>query len=250
MGSAKQTSVLFVALTLAGAQTAFAQGADEIVSDDSGEQDSGGVTQSSEPQRGLADRIPSVTARAFAKQGRLEVFPTVGMSLNDPFFNHVISSVGLSFHVLESLSVGVTGDFFISMKSKVPVFSAGSAAGGTQPDFNRPAYAGRLEVAWAPLYGKLSVLAETVLHLDTYVIVGGGLLAPQKGDPAVAGVVGLGQHFFLNDWFALRIEVRDQFYQMSRSKIEPDKGKSLETLLSASVGLCFYVPPTFERESL
>ena len=37
------------------------------------------------------------------------------------------------------------------------------------PDYNRPSYAARLDVSWAPLYGKLSLMAETVLHFDTYV---------------------------------------------------------------------------------
>jgi outer membrane beta-barrel protein len=232
---------------LMGAVPVSAQSSEEAEGGGGDEEDSGGVTKEGEESRGLAERIPAVTRRAFEKAGRLEIYPTVGMSLNDPFFNHVISSVGLSFHILESLSIGVTGDFFLSLESQVPV---SNGANVTQPDFNRPVYAGRLEVAWAPLYGKMSVLAETVLHLDTYLIVGGGIIAPKQGDPAVAGVVGLGQHYFVNDWFALRLEVREQIFKMSRDQVDPSKNQSLQTLLSASVGVCFYVPPDFEREAL
>ncbi len=240
---------LLLGLVLGLSSPALAQGTDEeSAGGEEGEQDSGTTTQPSEATQALADRIPSVTRRAFEKEGRLELFlPTVGMSLNDPFFNHVISSAGFSFHVLESLAIGVTGDLFMSLESNVPV------SGGEnidRPDFNRPLYAARLEVMWSPLYGKMSVLAETVLHLDVYLLAGGGVIGGQKGSPATLAVVGIGQHYFLNDWVAVRVELRDEFYSMSRNKAAPEKGKDLESLMSANVGVSLFIPPDFEREAL
>ncbi len=200
-----------------------------------------------EETRTLAQRIPSVTRRSFVKRGRLEVFPSVGLSLNDPFYDHGVVSGGLAFHVLESLSVGVSGDFLVSRRVKVPI------AGGENVPFskiNRPAYAGRLEVAWAPFYGKLSLLAEYVLHFDIYAILGGGVVGMKKGDPAVAGVAGVGQHFFLNDWFALRLELREQLFTMSRSFDDPTRERAFQGLFTANIGFCFYLPASFEREAL
>jgi len=208
-----------------------------------GEAESGKVTQAAAPARTLAERIPSVTRRVFVKQGRVELFPSVGLTLNDPFFDHVVGTLGLSFHVLESLSVGVAGDYYGSLRAQVPVF------GSTQkPGLNRPVYAGRLELTWAPLYGKLSLLAESVLHFDFFLVGGAGMIATKRGDPTVAAVVGIGQHYFVADWLALRIELRDQFFRMSRGDAMP--ARTMQNLLSAMFGFCLYLPSEFEREAL
>ncbi len=205
------------------------------------------VTEASPESKTLAERIPSVTRRVFKKQGRVELFPAVGWSLNDPFYNHVVATGGLSFHVLESLSIGVTGEYYAALQAKVPV-TGGRLAG--DPSVNSPAYAARLEAAWSPLYGKLSILAEGVVHFDVYALAGAGVVGGSDSKPTVAGVVGLGQHYFLNDWMALRIEVRDQIFVMSRDGAAPGQDKHIQSLLSASLGMCFYLPSQFEREAL
>jgi outer membrane beta-barrel protein len=94
------------------------------------------------------------------------------------------------------------------------------------------------------------LLAEGVMHFDMYLLLGGGVVGPLKSKPSAAGVIGIGQHLFLNDWFALRLEVKDTLFVFSRNAAAPDSGKSLHGLLSATLGVCFYVPPDFERDSL
>lgn len=201
------------------------------------------VSTSEPARRTLAERIPAVSARVFAKQGRLELYPAIGMSLDDAFFNQAIGSVGLAYHVLESLSIGVAGDYLLAFNRRTPI------AGGAhppRPEYNRPTYLARLELGWAPLYGKLSLLAERVLHFDTYVAVGGGIVGPSITAATMAGTVAIGQRYFLTPWAALRIELRDQLFMMARNP-EADDTEKLQSLLSASVALCFYLPPSFER---
>lgn len=197
------------------------------------------------PRRTLAERIPAVTRRYFVKAGRLELFPAVGMSLNDPFYDHIVLRGGLAYHVLESISVGLSADYYLSLASPVPV----APIQGTQPSINRPVYGARIEVSWAPLYGKLSLLAEYVLHLDTFISLGAGIVGPSDTQPVVAGSVAIGQHLFLDEWIALRIEFRDQIFAMDRL---PDSGKksSTQNLLSTSLAVCFFLPTEVVRESL
>ncbi|MBI3178249.1 MAG: hypothetical protein HYZ27_01225, partial [Deltaproteobacteria bacterium] len=118
-----------------------------------------------EKAKTLAERVPAVTRRVFGKSGRLEVTPAFGLSLNDPFFDHYLLSGTLAFHVLESLWVGAAGDFYLSSENEPPVVGGGAGS----PEYNRPAFGGRLGVGWAPFYGKLSLFAGTVLHFDTYL---------------------------------------------------------------------------------
>lgn len=193
----------------------------------------------------LEERIPSVTRRTFRKVGRLQLAPSVGLSLNDPFYDHVMLGAGLHYHVLESLSIGVNGTYSLAVDNDVGV---AGGVGEFDNEFDRLAYSGYLEVAWAPFYGKLSLLAESVLHFDTFISVGGGVVGLDRGDPTIAGSVAIGQHYFLNDWLAFRIELRDQIFTMARTEIDPDE--SVQNLLTFTVGLAFYVPGDFEQEEL
>ena len=198
------------------------------------------------PRRTLAERIPAVSGRLFIKRGRAELIPTVGLSLNDPFFDHILISGAANYHVLESLWVGVGADLYGSISSAVPVAGGGSAR---PPRFNHPIWAGHLEVGWAPVYGKLSLLAEGVFHFDAYVAVGAGVIGPSDGSPAFGGTVAVGQRYFLNEWMAIKLELRDQIFPMARIPSINDE-QSWQNLMSATLGVCFFVPPTFEREKL
>lgn len=200
-----------------------------------------------ERQETLADRIPSVTRRTFRKEGRLQVAPTLGLSLNDPFYDHILVGAGLHYHVLESLAVGASGYYSVALENSIGV---AGGVGEFTTEFDRAAYAGFLEVSWAPFYGKLSLLAESVLHFDTFISVGGGVVGLNQGDPAIAGTVAIGQHYFVNDWLALRIELRDQIFTMARTPDVDPNDESLQNLLTFTMGLAFYVPGEFEREQL
>ncbi|MBN1962108.1 MAG: outer membrane beta-barrel domain-containing protein [Deltaproteobacteria bacterium] len=204
------------------------------------------LEEGEEAPRTLAERIPSVTRRSFVKQNRLELFPSAGLSLNDPFYDHIIGSLGFAYHVFEYLSVGITGDYFGSIKSKIPVEGR---LGNPTINIERPLYSGHLEVGFTPFYGKLSLLAESVLHFDIYAIVGGGMIARKRGGTTFAGVLGVGEHFFLNEWAALRVEIRDQIFMMGRNNAEP-KNDSMQNLLIVTLGLSIFIPPTFEHERL
>jgi len=65
-----------------------------------------------------------------------------------------------------------------------------------------------------------------------------------QGDPAIAGSVALGQHYFMNDWLALRLELKDTIFVMNRTPGEDND--SLQNLLSFTVGLAFYFPSELE----
>jgi outer membrane beta-barrel protein len=195
-------------------------------------------------QRTLADRIPAVTRRYFQKEGRIELAPAVGLSLNDPFFRHLTAGGGLAFHILESLAIGASGEVFVSWKTPVEV----KPVSPVKPDYNRPTYAARLDIIWSPLYGKLSLLAESVLHFDTYIAISGGVVGSQKA-PTPMGSVALGQHYVFTEWMAVKLELRDQIFPLARNP-EVNKATTMQNLLTATLGLCFYLPAEVERSSL
>jgi outer membrane beta-barrel protein len=191
------------------------------------------------PRKTLAERIPSVTHRAFVKAKRVELFPALGLSLSDPFFRYVMPTVGLHYNFTESLFVGASADYYLGISTPIPVVYRSVSA--PQPKYNKPVYAARLELGWAPLYGKISWLAESVLHFDTYLSGGVGIVGTQLTGSAMAGTVAIGQHYFFNEWMAIRAELRDEIFNLARTpSVSTDR--KLQNLLSASIGLCFYLP--------
>jgi len=216
-----------------------AQGAEK---ETAGEAGTGTVTSQETPGKTLAERVPPVTGRAFSKRHRVELYPQLGLSLNDPFFNTGIVGAGLDFYVFESIGIGVNGEYFLGAQTTIPV-------GGRQPAmpaYNRPVYTAGLDVLWAPLYGKISLFAESVLHFDVFLAVGGGMAGLKTGGSAFGPEFAVGAHVFFASWGAVRIELRDQMYEASRDPAA-NVAKSLNSMLAATLGFCFYIPSNFDR---
>ena len=186
----------------------------------------------------LAERVPSVTQRVFEKRGRVEVLPEIGLSLSDAFYTHLISGVGVRYYFGETLAVGVFAEHYKSYATPPEI-----AAGGVRPtvNFNAPQTTAHAQILWAPIYGKLSLFGENVLHFDMYVSGGVGALMPKHGAAIADGVVAVGQHFVFNSWSAVQIELRDTIYSMARNAAVEPKA-SLQNALSASLALCFFIP--------
>lgn len=215
--------------------------------DEEGIEEETAVSGSGAPeQKTLAERIPSVTRRVFVKKSRLELAPAVGLSLNDPFYDNILVSGRAAYHVTEWLWVEAGGEFVGSLKSSVPVTGGGNPE---RPSYNRPKFSAGLDVGFAPIYGKVSLMAEQVIHFDTYLALGVGVVGPMTGATTFAASAAIGQHYFLNEWLALRLELRDQAYQMARAP-SFSKEKELQNSLSFSLGVSFFVPPTFQHELL
>ncbi|MEZ4272647.1 MAG: outer membrane beta-barrel domain-containing protein [Myxococcota bacterium] len=197
-------------------------------------------------RRSLAERIPAVSRRFFRKAGRVELTPTLGLSLNDPFAREYSVGGMVAYHLLESLAISVSGEVYLSNDTFVDISGGGSPP---KPDFDRPLYAARLEGRWSPLYGKLSVLAEKVLHFDVYLSGGVGVIGPDQGSTAIAGTVALGQHFFVNSWMGVMLELRDQIFDLNRNPAI-DRGRDIQHLLTFTAGLSFYLPTEVDNSSL
>ena len=110
---------------------------------------------------------------------------------------------------------------------------------GSPPD--RSPSLGGLDVQWSPIYGKLSLLAEQVLHFDLYGIAGG--TAVQYRGPGATQLtgganLGVGMHFFINRCITVRAEFRDLIYV--EKAINPTT--TLRNQLLFELGVSFFFP--------
>ncbi|HSP80958.1 MAG TPA: outer membrane beta-barrel domain-containing protein [Myxococcaceae bacterium] len=252
---------LLLALCVAPAPALAQAQAPEPAPSASSEQEAGDVSEVDKDRLGpLRERIRPVSGHLFLKKGRLEVSPSTSISIRDAFFTKYVLGASVTYHPWETLGVSLRAGYAIPTvagSAQICTFSEGD--GGLTRGCRRPSYEeldgeapgqltllGGLDVQWAPIYGKVSLLAESFLHFDLYGI--GGVSAVQYRGPAeggglapaltVGGNVGVGTRIFLNRWMTLRAEFRDLIY-VERA-VQP--ATTLRNQLLFELGVSFFFP--------
>jgi outer membrane beta-barrel protein len=254
---------LLVALALlpvaALAQTAPAPAADpapaRAPASGSSEAEAGDVSEVDKDRVGpLRERIRPVSGHLFLKKGRFEFSPSATISLRDAFFRKYIFGATFTYHPLETLGLSLRAGYSLPTVSDSAQLCTFGGDDGSQRSCRSPNFAeldgsapGQLslltgvDVQWAPIYGKISLLAQTFAHFDMYA-VGGASFVQYKADSSkftVGGNVGLGLRFFLNRYITLRTEVRDLIYVEQH----PDPvNSSLRNQLLFELGVSFFLP--------
>jgi outer membrane beta-barrel protein len=210
-------------------------------------------------------KIQPISGQLYGKAGRFELTPFGQLSVNDAFFKKYFGGLRATYHLSEFWSVG--GSFAAGTTTRTGSAVVCPAGQGCQPAGQAELYQvpGRLrsvaglEVAWAPIYGKLNVLAEKVTHFDLSLVLGADLVghdevlsaseatapgAKPAGKQALGGHVGLGARFFLSDMLAIRLEFRDLIYQVDvPNRAGSGQGQGdVQNQLMAEVGVSFFFP--------
>jgi outer membrane beta-barrel protein len=218
----------------------------------------------------FAGKIQPVSGQLYTKRHRLELTPTGNLSLNDAFYAKYFGGLKVGFHFTEQWSL--SANFAMGTASQtgsavVCPSGEGCVEAGDGQMFQVP---GRItmiaggEVAWSPVYGKLSLLAERVAHFDLSLLAGVDWIAHEEilgrdaaealaltgkrppGDGTIGGHVGLGVRIFFTPWMAARLELKDYVYQVEVPNWVEDESprKDIQNQLFAEVGLSFFLPFT------
>lgn len=216
----------------------------------------------------LRDRIKPVSGHLFLKTGRVEVSPAASVSVRDAFFTKFGFGGSLTYHFTETLALGARVAYAIDTISSSAQICTVDPADRSRT-CRSPTYAeldgvapgqitllGGVDFQWAPIYGKLSVVAEQFLHFDIYAILGGSAVM-YRGPPESVGAsplvrlapalnAGAGMRFFLNRWITVRGELRDLVYSET-IVVDPVNGNvnSLRNQLVFELGVSLFFPPTF-----
>jgi outer membrane beta-barrel protein len=205
----------------------------------------GGPAAAQEEARTLKERIKSVSSKLHAKSGRLELtlLPMTSMSLNDAFYQKFGGGLGLTYHFSESWSAGLLATYSLNLQTS-------NAAYFGRKEISVP-YAGMrnflvgLDLAWAPLYGKVSLAAEWVMHFDTYLIAGvAGIGGEQVGDELSFGFAasfGLGVRLFLSRMFAIRVELKDYMVFNDTVTFQSQEKGDFQHQLMLNLGLSMFL---------
>ncbi len=213
-----------------------------------------------------------VQNRFFLKTGRFEVAPFGGFVPNDPMVSRVLGGFALNYHFSEEFSASSqlfyspdsgTGDLKGLTDTLVRIANSGTGGVSFQQPVDKIILGATFSAQWAPVYGKINLLGESVLNFDLYLQGGLGLLTLQRGyarysagevsldkvgvDVMIPASVGFGLDFFLNQRTALKIDVRNLMYLGAAPDYSADDGISsgesrLYQSLVVSTGISFYFP--------
>jgi len=261
----KTAARLLLALCLAPVSSALAQEAAPAPApvkpaptpSGSAEQEAGDVSEVDKDRMGpLRERVSPVSGHLFLKKGRFEFSPSASLSLTDSFFTKYVFGATLTYHPLETLGLSLRAGYALSSVSGTAQICefAGDGAGTrgcrlpTLEDLDRQAAPGHItllggvDAQWAPIYGKVSLLAEQFIHFDLYGIAGATAVQYRGPDQSslmtVGGNVGVGMRFFVNRWVTLRTEFRDLIYV--EKSVNPSQ--MLRNQLMFELGVSFFFP--------
>lgn len=216
----------------------------------------------------FAGKIPPVAGALYQKAGRFELTASGNLSLNDAFFTKYFAGAKLGYHFTESLSLAATfatGGTSATGSAVVCPSNGGCADAAKQQLWQVPGDLKRmagLEVAWAPIYGKLNVFASKVAHFDLYALAGADyishaevvsasraeqlLLAGQEPGTknTIGGHAGVGFRLFFTEALAARVEFKDYVYAVDVPNWqEGGKARSdLQNQLFTELGLSVFFP--------
>ncbi|MBU8894910.1 outer membrane beta-barrel domain-containing protein [Corallococcus sp. H22C18031201] len=218
----------------------------------------------------LRERIRPVSGHMFLKKGRFEFSPSATVTIRDAFFKKYIFGATLTYHPMETLGVSLRAGYALnSVAGSAQICSFTEGTDGSQRGCRAPSKSelngsapgqltlmGGADLQWAPIYGKLSLLAEKFVHFDMYGIVGASVVQYQgpyfrtendstpldvvsKSYLTGGGNVGVGLRFFFNRWMTLRTEVRDLIYVEKGREPTPHY---LRNQLMFELGVSFFFP--------
>ncbi len=217
-----------------------------------------------------------VMNRFFLKSDRFEITPQLGYVPNNPFAQRFVGSVLVGYHISETFGAEAQlgyspdlgeGDLKGLLKTLVQIAHTGTDAARFQQPLDKVTLSAAFGARWAPLYGKINLIGETVLNFDVYGVAGLAMLSKvnyyaeydadsqdpgdivnlldQGNEVKVGPHLGLGLNFFINQSVALKLDARFSLYVDNAPQYDPDDQVTESRLYSnfvTSAGLAFFFP--------
>jgi outer membrane beta-barrel protein len=220
----------------------------------------------------VSEEIYAVQQIYALRRNRLEILPSFGFTLNDPYVSHPNIGIGLNFWVTNVLAIGANLNWYQGLDSESDLNfhvrrSTRLAIRPTEFQFGAS-----LNFTYVPFYGKFAMFRRYIFQWDAYVLGGVGVMHTRPipvVDPEYrsfdfsykvsVGNPGIGFRIFLSKWFTIFLELRDYIYLEKLENLRVALGQdrrvesqwldSSSTVVNnvvASVGFTIYMPFTFD----
>jgi outer membrane beta-barrel protein len=245
----------------------------------------GGTARAESPGIGAIEDFKSghvnrkaVENRFFLKEKRFEIAPMFGYVPNNPYARRYNFGAAVGYHFNETFAAQAQVMYAPDLgendvKGLVGVLldrafnSTAEAADTFQQPLDKVTLAANFGVVWAPLYGKINLVGETVLNLDFYVFAGAGMvskvnyfatydevgaatgdvvtLTSAGNEVKVAPYIGVGQNYFLNRLMAFKLDFRASFWIDGTPQYNPAEEVTTSRVynnVALCGGLSFFLP--------
>lgn len=179
-------------------------------------------------------RYRGVTERIFQKALRHELSIMGGIYSADLLSSWALVQGAYTFHATEAIGLELSFSYTRARSEVVRIIE--EDRGIVLFRVENPVYVYGGHLLWSLAYGKVRWLGGSIGRFDFYLAVGGGVTDNQTAR-GLTFSGGFGLKFYFGDWFALRMDVRDQVLQqelLGESQIVNN--------VTATLGLSIFMP--------
>jgi outer membrane beta-barrel protein len=187
------------------------------------------------------DTITAVQKRPLRQAKRLELTPYGEMSLGDPYLQRWGGGLRAMYHLREGLSLGIDGSGFSTFRTQELVVARTELHANVIESREKASLLAFGAIA--PIYGKVALPGDNLVHFETFLDLGmGGALTETDSTSGLRPMVaaGIGQRIFLNDNFALTARVGGNVYA-ERAVIDAQPQTKVMGFWSLRLGISYYV---------
>lgn len=188
------------------------------------------------------DEVHAVQRRPLREAKRLEITPYGAMSIGDPYLQRWGAGLRTMWHFREGVALGLDASGFASWATEELVIARRELHANVIESRERASLAA--VVAIAPIYGKVALPGDVLVHFETFLDAGLGAALTETD--ATRGVrpkilAGIGQRLFLGEDFALTARLGGDLYA-ERVVIGGAQTTKAMGFWSFALGLSIYLP--------
>jgi outer membrane beta-barrel protein len=187
--------------------------------------------------KNLRDRLRSVQRRHSRKTGRFSVVPTYSLTVNDPLVTTHTAGGSLYYHLAEGFAFVLGGDLTLMTQKNdyVDLLRTEERLVLAEPT---PAATAGLGISYSPIYGKVALFSDWVVHYDVF-LEGRAGLTDIDGGWKPTGIFGIGGRVYLGQALSIDIGVRSFNTSHTYRGVE-----DIKNLMFFHSGLAVYLPFT------
>lgn len=169
----------------------------------------------------------------------------LGLSLNDPYIQHVFLGASAVYHISELFAVGATADYALSATTRLTDDLLEKLNVRTALSPINFIAAGNFE--YTPIYGKFALVNRIVIHWDLGASAGLGVLRTTATGFHFMAQLGAALRLHLTRWLTLSFEIRDHLFSESITVLGQQAGGFAQTLVFRT-GVGIFMPFDFGSE--
>lgn len=181
-------------------------------------------------------RYRGVRERLFQKALRHELSVMGGVYAADLLSASYLLQAAYTFHVTEDFGLEASFAYSRAESELVRIIEQDRSIALIRID--APVFVYQAHLVWTLAYGKLRWFGDGIGRFDFNLAIGGGLTDNQTSR-GLTFSAGLGIKLFFGEWFAVRIDIRDQVLQQ-----ELLGHSTIVNNLTATLGMSVFLPPS------